>query len=110
MPTHLVHNPNDFRFDLHEFDGENVEWSWRYNCSKIQLWSNNANEDWTRVAAQITYATNELYPNKPFDYGLKGFFYQTLGWHWNSKNRALKRGNQSPTMFSLEILLNQLRN
>ena len=37
IPTHLVHNPDDFSFDLHEFDGENVEWSWKYNCSKVQL-------------------------------------------------------------------------
>ena len=45
MPTHLVHNPNDFPFDLHKFDGKNVEWSWKYNCSKVQLWSKNANGD-----------------------------------------------------------------
>ena len=37
MPTHLVHNPDDFPFNLHEFDSKNVEWSWRYNYSKVQL-------------------------------------------------------------------------
>ena len=31
MPTHLVRNPDNFPFDLHEFDGKNLEWSWRYN-------------------------------------------------------------------------------
>ena len=58
------------------------------------MWSNNANGDWTRSATKITYATKELYSNKPPDYGLKRFFYQTLGWHWNSEDRALRRGNQ----------------
>ena len=96
MPTHLVYNLDDFLFDLHEFDGENVEWSWRYTYSKVELWSDNANRDWTRNATQITYAANELYSNKPPDYGFKRFFYQTLGWHWNSEDRALKRGNQPP--------------
>ena len=96
MPTHLVYNPENFSFDLHEFDGENIEWSWKYNCSKVQLWSENADGDWTWSATQITYAANEMYPNRPPDYGLKRFFYQTLGWHWSEANRALRRGNQPP--------------
>ena len=96
MPTHLVYNPNDFPFDLHEFDGKNVEWNWEYNYSKVQLWSENINRDWTRSAVQITYAANKLYPNRPLDYGLKRCFYQTLGWHWSEEDRALKRGNQPP--------------
>ena len=96
MPTHLVYNPDDFSFDLHEFDGKNVEWSWKYNCSKVQLWSENADGDWTRSAAQITYAANKMYPNRPPDHGLKKFFDQTLGWHWSEADWALRRGNQSP--------------
>ena len=107
MPTHLVHNPKNFLFDLHEFDGENVEWSWKYNCSKVQLWSENADGDWIRSAAQITY---EMYPNRPRDYRLKRFFYQTLDWHWSEADRALRRGNQPPYYVSLEILLGQRRN
>ena len=93
MPTHLEYNPDNFPFDLYEFDSENVEWSWKYNYSKVQLWSKNADGDWTRSVVQITYAANEMYPNMPSDYGLKRFFYQTLGWHW-SEDRALRRGNQ----------------
>ena len=96
MPTHLVYNPENFPFDFHEFDGENVEWSWKYNCSKVQLWSESADGDWTRSAVQITYAANEMYPNRPPDDGLKRFFYQTLGWHWSEADRALRRGNQPP--------------
>ena len=96
MPTHLVYNLKNFPFDLREFVGENVEWSWKYNCSKVQLWSENADGDWTRSAAQITYAANEMYPNRPPDYRLKRFFYQTLCWHWSEADRALRRGNQPP--------------
>ena len=96
MPTHLVYNPENFRFDLHEFDGENIEWSWKYNCSKVQIWSENADGDWIRSAAQITYAANEMYPNRPPNHGLKRFFYQTLDWHWSEADRALRRGNQPP--------------
>ena len=99
-----MHNPDDFPFDLHEFDGENVEWSWRYNCSKVQLWSENADGDCTRSVAQIPYAANELYPNRPPDYRLKRFFYQTLGWHWSEEDRALRRGNQPPYYVSFKNL------
>ena len=35
-----------------------------------------------------------MYPNRPLDYGLKRFFYQTLGWLWSEADRALRRGNQ----------------
>ena len=104
MPIHLVHNPYDFLFDLHKFDGKNVDWSWKYNYSKVQLWSENIDGDWTRSAAQITYAANELYPNRPPDYGLKRFFYQTLGWHWSSEDGALRRGNQPPCYVSSKNL------
>ena len=45
-----------------------------------------------------------MYPKRPPDYGLKRFFYQTLGWHWSEANRALRRGNQSPYYVSCEDL------
>ena len=41
-----------------------------------------------------------MYPNRPPDYGLKRFFYQTLGWHWSSEDGALRRRNQSPYYIS----------
>ena len=96
MPTHWVYNINDFPFELREYDGENVEWSWRYNCSKVQLWCENEDGDWTRSAAQISYAANEMYPNKPPDFGLKRFFYQTVGWHWDGDLGVLRRGLRPP--------------
>ena len=42
------------------------------------------------------YVADELYPNKPPEHGLKIFFYQSLGWHWDTTNRQLKRGNDPP--------------
>ena len=104
MSTYLVYNLDNFPFDLYEFDSKNVEWSWKYNCSKVQLWSKNADGDWTRSVAQITYAANEMYPNMPPDYGLKRFFYQTLDWHWSEADWALRRGNQPPYYVSCRDL------
>ena len=96
MPNVWVLRPEDFPFKLLEFDGENAEWSWLYNCAKVELWNENRNGAWTRSARQITYAADELYPNKPPEHGLKIFFYQCLGWHWDTTNGQLKRGNHPP--------------
>ena len=65
MPKIWMLKPQDFVFNLEEFNGENVEWSWLYKCSKVELWHENKNGVWTWSACQIKYATNELYPNKP---------------------------------------------
>ena len=96
MPNDWVLKPWDFPFDLQEFDGENVEWSWLYNCAKVELWHENRDGDWTRNARQILYVADELYPNKPPDHGLKRFLYQTLEWHWDTTSRQLRRGAQPP--------------
>ena len=37
MPNDWVLKPWDFPFDLQEFDGENIEWSWLYNCANVEL-------------------------------------------------------------------------
>ena len=42
------------------------------------------------------YVANELFPNKPPEHGLKIFLYQSLGWHWDTTSRQLKRGNHPP--------------
>ena len=90
MPKIWVLKPQDFVFDLEEFNGENVEWSWLYNCSKVELWYENQNGAWIQSPHHITYAANELYLN----HGLKRFFYQSLGWHWDVAGKQLRRGNQ----------------
>ena len=96
MPKDWVLKPWDFSFKLQEFDGEKVEWTWLYNCAKVELWHDNRNEAWTRNACQILYVADELYPNKPPEHGLKRLFYQSLGWHWDTTSRQLKRGNYPP--------------
>jgi hypothetical protein len=42
------------------------------------------------------YAADELYYNKPLEHGLKRFFYQSLGWHWDTTNILSKRRNHPP--------------
>ena len=94
MPKDWVLKPWNFSFELQEFDGENVEWSWLYNCAKVDLWNDERNESWTQSPRQILFVADELYPNKSPDHDLKRFFYQSLGWHWDTTSRLLKRGNQ----------------
>ena len=100
MPSHWVYRPSDFPFDLAGFNGENIEWSWKYNMSKVQLWAENQDGPWVRSMSKVLYAANELYPNKPPDYPLKLFFYQTLQWHWDSSSNELKRGIKPPFLNS----------
>ena len=96
MPKDWVLKPWDFPFNLQEFDGENVEWSWLYNCAKVELWDVNRNGAWTQNARTILDVADELYPNKAPEHGLKRFLFQTLGWHWDTTSRTLKKGRQPP--------------
>ena len=74
MPNVWLLKHEDFPFELQEFDGENVEWRWLYNCTKVELWNENRNGTWTRSAPLITYVVDELYLNKPPEHDLKRFF------------------------------------
>ena len=96
MPNEWVLKPWDFPFELQEFDRENVQWSWVYNCANVELSNENRIGAWTRSARQILYVADELYPNKPPEHGLKIFIYQTLSWHWDTTSRQLKRGYHPP--------------
>ena len=64
MPNNWVLKPWDFPFELQKFDGQCVEWSWLYNCTKVELWNENKNGAWIRSAGQILYVADELYANK----------------------------------------------
>ena len=44
----------------------------------------------------MLYAADEMYPNKPPNYGYKLFFYQTFGWHWDEDSNQLMRGLHPP--------------
>jgi hypothetical protein len=96
MPNHWVLRPTDFPFKLCEFDGENVEWSWLYNCAKVELWNEYKKGEWIQDLRQILYVADELYPNKPPEHGLKRFLYQILGWHWDTTSMQLKKGRHPP--------------
>jgi hypothetical protein len=54
------------------------------------------NGAWTWNAQKNLYVADELYPNKPPGHGLKIFFYQTLGWHWDTTSGQLKSGKHLP--------------
>ena len=92
MPKHWVYNRYNFPFALREYNGESVERSWRYNCSKVELWCGHKDGEWIWIAEKILYAANELYLGKPPDHGLKQFFYQTIGWHWDAHAHQIRRG------------------
>jgi len=96
MPKDWVLRPTNFPFELLEFDGQCVEWSWLYNRAKVELWNEEMDGTWTRNAQKILYVADELYPNKPPEHGLKRFFYQVLGWHWDTTSRQLKSGKHPP--------------
>ena len=96
MPKHWVYNRHNFPFALREYNGESIEWSWRYNYSKVELWYNHKDGEWKQSAEKILYAANELYPRKPPDHGLKQFFYQTLGWHWDANAHQIREGLNLP--------------
>ena len=61
IPKHWVYNKHDFPFALRKYNGKSVEWSWRYNCSKVELWCDHKDEEWTQSVEKILYAANELY-------------------------------------------------
>lgn len=96
MPSHWVYSPYDFTFPLEDYDGKEVEWSWKYNCTKAKLYLDNKDGEWVRNPNLITYVADELYPNKPPNYKMKLFLYQTLGWHWHEGSWSLRRGINPP--------------
>ena len=46
-------------------------------------------------------------PQQAPKHGLKIFFYQSLGWHWDTTSRQLKKGNHPPwyNAIDLELIL-----
>ena len=52
--------------------------------------------EWITDPTQVLYAANELYPGKPNTHGLKGFFFQTLNWHWHEPSQTLQPGIHPP--------------
>lgn len=100
MPSHWVYRQDDYDFALEDFNGNPVEWSWRHNMSKAQLWHTFRGEELLDDPDKLVHAANEMYPDKPTDYGMKMFFYQTLGWHWNRQRNELVHGLGPPPYYN----------
>ena len=81
MPSNWVCDPRDFQFALGEWDGAELEWSWRHQHSKVENLYRKEDGEWITDATQVLYAATKLYLGKFNTHGLKGFFFQTLNWH-----------------------------
>ena len=83
MPSNWVCDPRYLPFPLGEWIGQEMEWSWRHQRSKVENLYREEDGEWITDPTQILYAANELYLGKPNTHGLKGYFFQTLNWHWH---------------------------
>ena len=81
MPSNWVCDPKYFPFPLGEWTGQEMEWNWRQQRSKVENFHREEDGEWIIDPTQVLYAANELYPGKPNTHGLKGFFFQALNWH-----------------------------
>ena len=96
MPSNWVCDPKYLPFPLGEWIGQEMEWSWRRQCLKVENFYQEVDGEWIRDPTQVLYAANELYPGKPNTHGLKGFFFQTLNWHWHEPSQTLRPGIHPP--------------
>ena len=96
MPSNWVCDPKDFPFPLGEWSGAEMEWSWRHQRSKVENLHREEDGEWITDPTQVLYVANELYPEKPNTHGLKGFFFQTLNWHWHEPSQTLRQGIHPP--------------
>ena len=104
MPKHWVYRPWDILFTLGSYDGQNIEWDWKYNRAKLELWKDQVAGAWTRDPSMIVEAADLLYPNKPPNYGMKQFFYQTLGYYYDKAQSQIVRGrNPTPYNYAGEL-------
>jgi hypothetical protein len=100
MPTHWTYRQDDYDFILEDFNGHPVEWNWRHNMSKAQLWHTFGGEGLLDDPDKLMHAANEMYPDKPADYGMKMFFYQTMGWHLDRQMKDLVHGLGPPPYYN----------
>ena len=67
---------DDFLFTLGEWDGAEMEWSWRHQCSKVENFHQEKDGEWIRDPTQILYVADQLYLGKSNTHGLKGFSFK----------------------------------
>jgi hypothetical protein len=68
-----------------------VEWSWKYNKSKLELFREYPG-NWHQNLDILLWVADELYPNKPPNHGPKMFIYQSFGWYWVANRLGLNTG------------------
>ena len=76
-------------------DGVELETSMFEGGELLRFYQEHDGE-WITNPTQVLYAANELYPGKPNTHGLKGFFFQTLNWHWHEPSQTLRPGIHPP--------------
>jgi hypothetical protein len=59
--------------------------------SKLELFRQYP-EDWHQNPDTLLWVADELYPNKPQNYGPKMFIYQSFGWYWVANGLGLNTG------------------
>jgi hypothetical protein len=92
MPTHVYYSIYDFpNVTLEEHIGQPVEWSWKYNKSKLELFREYPGK-WHQNPDTLLWVADELYPNKPPNHGPKMFIYQSFGWYWVANGPGLNTG------------------
>ena len=90
MPIHWVYRQEDHpNFDVGADVGKPVEWSWRYNVSIAELNATNEVAGTLKDPKILMRAAEGLYPNQPPDYGLKMFFYEVMGWHYDRERMTI---------------------
>jgi hypothetical protein len=92
MPTHIYYSIYDFpNVALEDHIRHPVEWSWKYNKSKLELFREYLGK-WHQNPDTLLWVADELYPNKPPNHGLKIFIYQSFGWYWMADGPGLNTG------------------
>ena len=76
MSSNWVCDLKDFPFALSEWDGAEMEWSWRHQRLKLENFHQEEDCEWIKDPTQILFAANELYLGKPNIHGLKGFSFR----------------------------------
>jgi hypothetical protein len=116
MPTYVYYSIYDFpNVALEEHTGQPVEWSWKYNKSKLKLFRKYP-ENWHQNPDTLLWVAYELYPNMPQNFGPKMFICQSIGWYWVANELMLNTGRlkkgRGPIMYTVigNIYLVQIMN
>lgn len=93
MPVHWEYRQQYFpNFDVGGDEGKPVKWNWRFNVSEAELVAANEAACTLKDPTKLMRAAEGMYPNQPPDYGLKMFFYNVFGWHFDRETQTILEG------------------